>query len=339
MRVDLAVIIVSTNEAKWLTTCLSSVYAQAGPISIQVVVSDNESTDGTRELVESEFPDAVVVTCPNRGFGHANNRAVEATESRYVLFLNPDTEILEGTFAELIADLDRREEIGLIGVRQVAADHVLFPTIRRFPSVPRFFFEALGSERFPLRASWLGERELDMTRYDQDIACDWTSGSFMLARREALESAGVFDERFFIFSEEVDLCLRIRQAGWDIRHSPTMTILHHFNKVGVSPRIVAQTMFARQQYLRKHFAPAARLACTGAMFLQLGLRSVPIGRDRGRARARSRAARAGMGVLTGRARAPFCPPPQTAMFIRYGVPNTDDRGEVLRRVGSPASRA
>lgn len=335
---DLAVIVVSTNEARWLSTCLSSVFEHAGEISIDIVVADNESTDGTRELVEAEFPQARVVTCANHGFGHANNRGFETTDSRYVLFLNPDTEILEGTFAELVADLDRREEIGLIGVRQVAADHVLFPTIRRFPSVSRFFFEALGSERFPLRASWLGERELDMTRYDQDVACDWTSGSFMLVRREALASVGGFDERFFIFSEEVDLCLRIRQAGWDIRHIPKMTILHHFNKVGVSPRIVAQTMFARQQYLRKHFSRSARLACTGAMFLQLGLRSVPIGRDRGQARARSRAARAGLGVLTGRARAPFRPPPQTAMFIRFGVRSTDDRGEILRRVGGPVSR-
>lgn len=94
MRVDLAVIIVSTNEAKWLRACLSSLYEHTGPISIQVVVADNESTDGTRGLVESEFPEALVVACRNRGFGHGNNRGVEATDSRYVLFLNPDTEVL-----------------------------------------------------------------------------------------------------------------------------------------------------------------------------------------------------------------------------------------------------
>ena len=337
MAVDLAVVVVSTNEARWLSTCLSSVFAHAGEISIDVVVADNESTDGTRELVESEFPRARVITCRNHGFGHANNRGLETTSSRYVLFLNPDTEILEGSFEELVADLDARQEIGLLGVRQVAADGVLFPTVRRFPSISRFFFEALGSERFPMRASWLGERELDMSRYEQDIACDWTSGSFMLARREALESAGGFDERFFIFSEEVDLCLRIRQAGWDIRHSPEMTILHHFNKVGVSPRIVAQTAFARQQYLHKHFSSTARLACTGAMFLQLGLRSVPIGRDLGRARARSRAAREGLRVLIHRTGAPFGPPPRTAMFNRHGVGGADRGEDAVRRASGPSS--
>lgn len=316
MTVDLAVIVVSTNEARWLSKCLSSVFAHAGEITIDVVVADNESTDGTRELVESEFPRARVVTCPNHGFGHANNRGLETTSSRYVLFLNPDTEILEGSFEELVADLDGRQEIGLVGVRQVAADGVLFPTVRRFPSVSRFFFEALGSERFPMRASWLGERELDMSLYERDIACDWTSGSFMLARREALVSAGTFDERFFIFSEEVDLCLRIRQAGWDIRHLPTMTILHHFNKVGVSPRMVAQGVYARQQYLRKHFGRAGRVACRGAVYLRLSLRALPIGRDRARAEARSLAAREGLRVLLHRSPPPFGQPPRTAMFTR-----------------------
>jgi len=332
VRVDLAVIVVSTNEARWLSTCLSSVFAHAGEISMDVVVADNESTDGTRELVESEFPSARVVTCANHGFGHANNRGLETTNARYVLFLNPDTEILEGTFGELIAYLDARDDVGLLGVLQLDADKILFPTIRRFPSVSRTFFEALGSERFPFRASWLGERELDLTRYDQDISCDWTSGSFMLARREALNSAGCFDERFFIFSEEVDLCLRIRQAGWDIRHVPKMTILHHFNKVGFSPRMAAQATFAKEQYLQKHFSLPARLACTGAMFLELGLRSLAIGRDRPRVRARSRAAWAGLGVMTHRKSAPFGPSPRTAMVTRYDDRGANRHDEVLRRV-------
>jgi len=116
---DLAVIIVSTNEAHWLRPCLGSVFAKAGGASLDVVVADNQSTDGTRELVEAEFPEARVVTCENRGFAHANNRGFMASEARYVLFLNPDTEILEGTFGDLVRALDERPEVGLIGVKQV----------------------------------------------------------------------------------------------------------------------------------------------------------------------------------------------------------------------------
>jgi N-acetylglucosaminyl-diphospho-decaprenol L-rhamnosyltransferase len=314
--VDLAVIIVSTNEARWLVPCLSSVFAHAQTVSVDVVVVDNDSVDGTRELVEAEFPDARVVPSRNLGFGHANNRGLATTSSRYVLFLNPDTEILEGTFSDLVGYLDGRPEVGLIGVRQLAADGVLFPTIRRFPTLPRSFFEAFSSERFPFRASWLGERELDMSVYERDVACDWTSGSFMLARREALDSAGCFDERFFIFSEEVDLCLRIRHAGWDIRHVPAMTIVHHFNKVGVSPRMVAQDAYSRQQYFEKHFRQPKRYACLGALYLRHVLRAVPFGRDRTRAAARSGAAREALRVLRHASPPPFGEPPRSAMVSR-----------------------
>ncbi|MDX6408603.1 MAG: hypothetical protein QOE13_1674, partial [Gaiellaceae bacterium] len=203
-------IIVSTNEAHWLRPCLSTVFERAGGASLDVVVADNQSTDGTRELVETEFPQARVVTCENRGFAHANNRGFMASEARYVLFLNPDTEILEGTFGDLVHALDARPQVGLIGVKQVTADGALFPTIRRFPNAARAFGEALWSERFPFRASWLGERELDMSVYEREVECDWTSGSYMLARREALLSGGILDERFFIYGEEPDLCLRMK---------------------------------------------------------------------------------------------------------------------------------
>src|SRR5256885_10266036 len=146
---DLAVIIVSTNDREWLTPCLRSVYERAGDLDIDVVVADNESTDGTRELIRDEFPAARVVTSRNRGFGHANNRAAMTCNARYLLFLNPDTEILDGTLEQLVRTLDRRPEIGLAGVRQLTADGTVYPTMRRFPNALRALGEALGSERFP----------------------------------------------------------------------------------------------------------------------------------------------------------------------------------------------
>ena len=187
---DLAVIIVSTNEAHWLRPCLSTLFATLGNVKTDVVVADNSSTDGTRELVETDFPGARVVTCTNYGFGHANNRGLMTTDARYVLFLNPDTEIRTGTFEELVAYMDAAPHVGLVGVKQITADGELFPTIRRFPNAIRAASEALGSERYPIRSSWMGERELDLTRYELEVSCDWTSGSFMLARREALDRRG-----------------------------------------------------------------------------------------------------------------------------------------------------
>ena len=136
-----------------------------------VVVVDNASTDGTRELVERSFPEARVVACENHGFGHANNRAALTTDARYVVFLNPDTEIRHGSFADLVRRLDAR---ALDRARGREADHR-----RRAASSLRFaasrtrmraFWQALGSERFPVRASWLGERELDLDRYEQRVS-------------------------------------------------------------------------------------------------------------------------------------------------------------------------
>src|SRR5215831_141966 len=147
---DLSVIVVSTNEATWLDKCLSTLYEHAGRIDLDVIVIDNNSVDGTAELVKSKFPRARVIWCENHGFGHANNRGIMSSDARYVLLLNPDTEIVAGTFEGLLEAMDRRPEVGLAGVRQLDGDGVLFPTIRRRPHALRTFAEALGSERLPL---------------------------------------------------------------------------------------------------------------------------------------------------------------------------------------------
>jgi len=308
---DLAVIVISTNEARWLEPCLRTVFEHAGSASLDVVVVDNSSTDGTRDLVESRFPEARVVSSANHGFGHANNRGALTCSARYVLFLNPDTEVVAGTFGELVAAMDERPDVGLIGARQITADGELWPTIRRFPSFLRALSEAFGSEKWPFAASWCGERELDLSRYDQELECDWTSGSFMLARREALLSGGIFDERLFIYSEDPDIALRIKKAGWQVRHLPTMTIIHHAGKGGVRPKMVAQDAFGRLQYAQKHFTLPYRwlyMAAVAAGHVVRGL--IPRGESPAE---RRKAARLALSTLVGLTPPPFGHPPATAL--------------------------
>jgi N-acetylglucosaminyl-diphospho-decaprenol L-rhamnosyltransferase len=309
---DLAVIVVSTNEAAWLERSLTTVFEHAGTARLDVVVVDNESTDDTRRLVDSLFPEARIVPSRNRGFAHANNRGAMTSMARYILFLNPDTEIVDGTFGELVEALDLRPDVGLVGVRQVTADGSLWPTIRYFPTISRALGDALGSERWPLRTCWFGERELRPARYEQDVECDWTSGSFMLARRDALLSAGLMDERFFLYCEEPDLCLRLKRAGWEIRHLPTMTIIHHAGKDGVRPKLIAQDAYARRQYAQKHFTRPRRtlyLTAVGARHLlrAIASRTGDSGADR------RDAARLALRTLAGRAAPPFGSPPPTAI--------------------------
>jgi GT2 family glycosyltransferase len=311
---DLAIIVVSTNEGRWLDGCITTALDRAGTATLEFVVVDNDSSDGTRELVESRFPEVRVVSSRNRGFAHGNNRGLETTSARYVLFLNPDTEIAAGTFGELIEMLDTRPHVGLVGVRQVMPSGELTPTIRRFPNAARAFGEALASERWPVHPSWAGERVLDATAYEREVDCDWTSGSFMLARREALQSAGFLDERFFIYAEEPDLCLRMKRAGWSVRHLPQMTIIHHAEKGGVRPRMSAQGGFARRQYAHKHFAAPHRTLFLGALAARHGIRALASGLPAGaETSARQEAARQALRAVLGRGEPPFGPPSQTAV--------------------------
>jgi N-acetylglucosaminyl-diphospho-decaprenol L-rhamnosyltransferase len=303
---DLAIITISTNEGKWLRPCLGSVFSHLGDLRADVVVADNESDDGTRELVTSEFPNARVVSSRNHGFSHANNRALMTCNARYVLFLNPDTEILKGNFGDLVQAMDERPTVGLIGVRQVTPEGLLHRTIRYFPNALRALGIALAADRLPGRPRWLGERELNLAAYDREVACDWTSGSFMLARREAIESAGYLDERYFIYSEETDLCRRIKTAGWEVRHLPSMTILHHAGKAGVKPSIESLSAWNRVAYARKHFSPVHCTAYCGAVILGHGLRSV-FGGWGEQGRLRRQASRRALATLVGRAPVPYGP--------------------------------
>ncbi len=311
---ELAVVTVSHNSRSWLGPCLRSLYGMSGDVGLDVVVVDNDSSDGTAAFIEQEFPQARVLRRPNRGFAAGNNAALDSISAPFILFLNPDTEILRGSFAELLADFDRRPSLGLIGCRQVATDGTLHPTIRRFPSVTRYFFTSLGSERFPFHASWLGERVRNWSMYERDVPCDWTSGSYMLARREAIMSVGGFDERYFLFAEEADLCLRLRRAGWDIRHSPLMTIRHHAGKAALNDRLSAQDAYARRQYVMKNMpALRARLALA-AFAVGLVIRSASMASDRDVRRARRRAARRCLRTLYG-----LTPPP----FLDVGLASGD----------------
>ena len=304
MTHDLAIIIVAMDQ-RWIRPCLRTVFEHQGHgVSLDVVVVDNASPDATGDAVEAEFPQARAVRSRNHGFGHANNRALLTCDARYVLFLNPDTEILDGTFADLVRRMDERPAVGLCGVRQLTTTGRVDETIRRFPNVLRALGEAAGADRFRRRPRWLGERELDLAAYDREVACDWTSGSFMLARREALLGAGAFDERFFMYCEETDLCRRIKSAGWEVRHLPQMTILHHGGEVGINPQIESLGAVTRVMYAHKHFSPAHRIAYTGAVALRHVTRAVYAGRGEP-GRGKRAASRRVLATLAGREPVPF----------------------------------
>lgn len=255
---DVAVIVVSIpGEPSWLGPCARSVAACAGRTAVDLAIVEN---DGSGEAKNELGGLGRVVRCENRGFGHANNRGWETCEARYALFLNPDTEIVDGTIEALVAAMDARPSVGVAGGRQVLPDGRTFPTMRRFPSALRAWGEALGAERLP---GWAGgvlrERVVELERYDSEQRCDWLSGSFLITRREVLDTVGGFDERFFLYSEETDWCLRVKRAGWEVAYLPDMTIVHHIHAgKALDERMATQFAYSSRLYADKHLPPLRR---------------------------------------------------------------------------------
>jgi N-acetylglucosaminyl-diphospho-decaprenol L-rhamnosyltransferase len=305
---DLAIVITSLNDASWLPRCLGTLFAHAEGVDLDVVVVDIESDDETGPLLRREFPQVRIVQCRNLGFAHANNRGYLATNSRYVLFLNPDTEWVEGDLASAVRAMDERPTVGIAGCRQFAGDGSLYPTMRRFMTPMRALAQALGSERV---APWAGQRVLDMSLYDRERTAEWVVGSWMLARREALLSAGCLDERYFLYSEEEDLCRRVRRAGWEISYLPQFTIIHHFGKAGVNPRLEAQRAYAKLQYSVQYERPAMVALMRAAMCAGYAVRIIRhiVRREWPRVRAQVR----GLRVAAGLDGAPFENPPATGL--------------------------
>jgi len=302
---DLSVAIVTFNGRELALATLRSALENAGPIAVEWFVADNGSSDGTPDAIAREMPDVTVFRGENRGFAHGNNVVLNHARGRYVLLLNPDVEIERGTLAELVAALDERPEVGAASViHRGTAGHVL-PSIRRFPSPLRGLAEALLATRLP-RLRHLQEHDRELDRYFEERPADWVCGAFLIARREAVEDAGLLDERFFLYSEEVDWCLRIRAAGWDIRHLPVMEVIHHEGPT--TPARVAEECHSRMLFARKHFGGRRARAIHGALLLKHGLRvtlyAVPA-LLRPSLRHRLRCEAHGLGVLAGAMRPPL----------------------------------
>ena len=290
---------VTYNGRELALATLRSALESTGSIAVEWFVADNGSTDGTAEAIERELPGVTVIRGDNLGFAHGNNVVLERARGRYVLLLNPDIEIERGTLASLVAELDERPDVGAASViHRGTAGHVL-PSIRRFPSPLRNLAEALFAPK--LRAlRGLQELDLELDTYFEERAADWVCGAFLIARREAIGDAGPLDERFFLYSEEVDWCLRIRAAGWEIRHLPVMEIVHHEGKP--TPARVAEECHSRVLYARKHFDRRAALAIHAALIVKHALRLALVAAPallRPALRFRARCEAHGLAVLVG----------------------------------------
>jgi GT2 family glycosyltransferase len=265
IRPDLSVVMVTHNGCDLALRTLRSVRASLDRASAQWIVVDSASSDGTPEAIESEFEDVEVLRVANRGFAAGNNAGMKRARGRYVLLLNPDVEVREGTLGDLVAALDSRPAVGIASVMQVDGTGGLQLSMRRFPSPLRDLGEALFAARWPLLRT-IQELEVRPERYRREASADWLVGAFLCARAEAVSSIGPMDERFFLYSEEIDWCLRARQAGWDVRHLPLMTVTHHAGRRDRGD-LMAQLAHSRLLFARKHHGRLGALGIRAALAL------------------------------------------------------------------------
>jgi len=202
---DLSIIIVSYNTSDLIGTCLASVHA-ADDVNKEVFVVDNASMDGSVALIRKNFPSvSLIANTENRGFAAANNQVLPQCRGRYIFFLNPDTEVVSGAFGKAVSYMDAMPHIGLAGTKLINPDGALHESVSyRYPGQ-----KYAGRELLSLKGS---------------IAC--VQGSSMIVRSDVIKAVGGFDEDFFLYGEDQDLCLRIRKSGFEIGYIESAVVVH-----------------------------------------------------------------------------------------------------------------
>ena len=227
--IDLTIVVVNWNACAYLRGCLRSIIEQTRVCAYEIVVVDNNSTDGSQQMLTEEFPDVVgILNRDNRGFAAANNQGLCLARGRYVLLINPDTLVLDGAIDKCVAYADERsgQRIGVLGCQVWEDADTIQKTCFRFPSPLNVLLDMLTfTSRFP-QSRFLGRSEMGSWDRCDEREVDVVSGVFMLVRRDALDDVGPMDDRYFMYAEESDWCYRFWKRGWRCLFTPRARIMH-----------------------------------------------------------------------------------------------------------------
>jgi N-acetylglucosaminyl-diphospho-decaprenol L-rhamnosyltransferase len=259
MQEDLSVIIVSWNVRDLLRRCLASLEPGREALAMQVIVVDSASADGSAEMVAAEFPWVELIVSPeNVGFPAGNNLGLAMARGRFMLLLNPDAEVVGDALSTLVAFLDANHGVGVAGPQLLNPDGSVQSSRRRFPTLATAFFESTWLEAVAPRRLLARYYALDLPdEATGDV--DWVTGAALMTRQEVVERVGGLDEGYFMYSEELDWCHRIRDAGWRIVYLPAAQIVHHVGKSSEQAVTARHINFqrAKLRYYRKYHGSGA----------------------------------------------------------------------------------
>lgn len=255
---DLSVVIVNYNVQYFLDQCLDSVKRASNNLKVELFVVDNDSKDGSVEMVKEKYPDVhLIANTDNVGFSKANNQAMELARGKYILLLNPDTVVGEDTFVKTVNYMESNVQTGGLGIRMFDGRGNFLPESKRgLPSPMVAFYKIFGlSALFP-KSKRFGQYHLGHIPEDETAEVDILSGAFMMMRKEALQKTGLLDETFFMYGEDIDLSYRIQLAGYSNVYFADSSIIHYKGESTKKGSANYVFVFYRAMiiFARKHFS-------------------------------------------------------------------------------------
>jgi len=255
---DLAIIVVNYNTSHLLERMQSAIKSNYANLSLQIILIDNASNDDVVQFCEKN-PEIDFIQSPvNIGFGRANNIALEKVDSELVLLLNTDAFLSQDTLQKSVDYIKKNHTCGVLGVKLTGEDGTLQPSCRFFPTAFNIFLQTAGFAKYFARVKMIDDPKIDYTKVQK---CDWVPGCFYLTRTDIVRTIGLFDERFFMYYEEVDHCKRVKEKGWEVHYFPDTKVIH---LGGESSKIVGEVTETGKQlnefqiesellYFRKHY--------------------------------------------------------------------------------------
>ncbi len=275
---DLSIIIVTWNSKEFVKSCLDSILASLSGLDAEIILVDNSSSDRTVKIVEENFPGVILIeNSDNLGYAKANNQGIAKSQGRYLLLLNPDTLVPRESLDLMIKFMEASPEAGALGPRLVNPDGSVQPSCREFPGFSTLLWEFSGLSRLFPRNRIFGRWRMGYFAFDQPREVDQPMGSCLMLRSEVLKQVGLFDEGFSMFFNDVDLCHRMKSAGWKIFFYPNAQVMHHRGaSTGRAKRkMIWMSHFAFYRFLKKHKTGLANRVLLFLLLIPLFLFALP----------------------------------------------------------------
>ncbi len=231
MNFDISVIIVNWNVKNFLRSCLMSIYRFTEGVTFEVFVVDNNSSDGSQQMLKNEFPQVnFIANAENLGFARANNQSIKLCTGSYILLLNPDTQLIDNSLRSMKKFMDSREDISAIGCKLIFADGTTQYNCRHFPTVFTDLTEAFYLNTLFPKNRIFNYHRMEYWKHDYLRQIDVPYGACLLIRRSVIAGVGLMDERFFLYYDEMDWCYRIKKKGGRIFFVPDIKIIHNSSR-------------------------------------------------------------------------------------------------------------